>query len=268
GSFLEFLPIIPYLVASTSPAFHVIVPSLPGYTFSSPPSVDKDFSRYDVARLINKLMVGLGFGNGYAAQGGDIGSDVARILGARYDTVKIVHLNFCGGKGPDIEFTEAEKPGVKRMGWFLNEDYAYVLEHRHRSSTISIVLASNPVALLAWVGEKFLSWSDVSPSLDTILESVTLWWVTETFPRSIYPYRKLDSSHGGPIHMDPNLHLNVPLGFSNFAKEIIPMPERWVASTGNLVLYRHHEHGGHFAALEVPEVLAKDIADFVKLAWR
>jgi len=88
GSFLEFLPLIPILAASTSPAFHIIIPSLPGYAFSSSPPLDKDFGVYDAARLIHKLLVGLGFGSGYVAQGGDIGSIVARILALKYDAAK------------------------------------------------------------------------------------------------------------------------------------------------------------------------------------
>lgn len=82
GSFLEFLDLIPILAASEAPAFNLIIPSLPGYAFSSAPSIHKDFRVSDVARIMDKLMIGLGFGNGYVVQGGDIGSFVARILGS------------------------------------------------------------------------------------------------------------------------------------------------------------------------------------------
>jgi microsomal epoxide hydrolase len=94
GSFLEFIPILKILSRRYTPEtlpYHVIVPSLPGYTFSSPPPLDQDFSIEDVARIINKLVVGLGFGDGYVVQGGDIGSDVSRILAAEHPSCKAVH---------------------------------------------------------------------------------------------------------------------------------------------------------------------------------
>lgn len=91
GSFLEFLNIIPILTASTSPAFHIIVPSAPGYAFSSPPPADLDFTVTDVARLMDKLMVGLGFGGGYVAQGGDIGAIIARVMAVASPSVKGTH---------------------------------------------------------------------------------------------------------------------------------------------------------------------------------
>lgn len=88
GSFAEFLPLLSCISASTSPAFHVIVPSLPGYAFSSSPIPEKDLKMEDVARLMDKLMVGLGFANGYVVQGGDIGSFVARMMAVKYPSCK------------------------------------------------------------------------------------------------------------------------------------------------------------------------------------
>lgn len=91
GSFLEFLPMFDILRKRHSPAdlpYHLVVPSLPGYTFSSPPPLNKDFGIHDVARLFDKLMVSLGFGNGYVAQGGDIGSKVARVMCAEHEACK------------------------------------------------------------------------------------------------------------------------------------------------------------------------------------
>lgn len=91
GSFVEFLDIIPILAASTSPAFHIIVPSIPGYAFSTQPPIDKDFGVGDAAYIMNELMVGLGFGasnGGYVAQGGDIGCIIARLLQAHYADCK------------------------------------------------------------------------------------------------------------------------------------------------------------------------------------
>jgi len=89
--------------------------------------------------------------------------------------------------------TEKEQEGLKRGEDFVTKGSGYSLEHATRPSTIGLVLGSSPVALLAWIGEKFLVWSDEDPDLDKILESVTLYWLTETFPTSIYPYRAVGS---------------------------------------------------------------------------
>lgn len=98
GSFLEFLPALSLLTSGYTPAtlpYHVVVPSLPGYTLSSSPPVDKDFTTQDAARLIDRLMIGLGFGSGYIAQGGDIGSKIGRALGAKYSSCKGPAWAFC-----------------------------------------------------------------------------------------------------------------------------------------------------------------------------
>lgn len=94
GNFLEFLPILQLLRTTYTPEtlpYHVIVPSLPGYAFSSPPPLDRDFRIEDVARIFDTLMVDLGFGNGYVVQGGDVGSKVARVMAAEHESCKAVH---------------------------------------------------------------------------------------------------------------------------------------------------------------------------------
>lgn len=94
GNFLEFLPILQLLRTTYTPEtlpYHVIVPSLPGYAFSSPPPLDRDFRIEDVARILNKLMVDLGFGSGYIVQGGDVGSKIARVMAAEHESCKAVH---------------------------------------------------------------------------------------------------------------------------------------------------------------------------------
>jgi microsomal epoxide hydrolase len=94
GNFLEFLPILQLLRTRYTPEtlpYHVIVPSLPGYAFSSPPPLDRDFRIEDVARIFDTLMADLGFENGYVAQGGDVGSKVARVMAAEHESCKAVH---------------------------------------------------------------------------------------------------------------------------------------------------------------------------------
>ncbi|KAF5720915.1 microsomal epoxide hydrolase [Fusarium globosum] len=259
GSFLEFLKILSILKERYTPEtlpYHVIVPSLPGYAFSDKPPLDKNFGIRDVSRIVNSLMVQLGFGGGYIAQGGDIGSRISP-----------AHLNFCLMAEPATaqgEISEAEKKGLERAKDFDKLGTAYALMHATRPSTIGLILSSSPLALLAWVGEKFLSWSDEDPPLDEILTSVSLYWLTDSFPTSIFPYRqRFDPDYPG-AHDHPKWKISKPLGYSWFPFELAPIPVSWVKTTGNLVFWRDHERGGHFAALERPEDLLKDFGEFVE----
>ncbi|KAF5603228.1 microsomal epoxide hydrolase [Fusarium pseudocircinatum] len=270
GSFLEFLKILSILKERYTPEtlpYHVIVPSLPGYAFSDKPPLDKDFGIRDVSRIVNSLMVKLGFGGGYIAQGGDIGSRISRVLAATYDECKAAHLNFCLMAEPATaqgEVSEAEKKGLERAKDFDKLGTAYALMHATRPSTIGLILSSSPLALLAWVGEKFLSWSDEDPPLDEILTSVSLYWLTDSFPTSIFPYRqRFDPDYPG-AHDHPKWKISKPLGYSWFPFELAPIPVSWVKTTGNLAFWRDHERGGHFAALERPEDLLKDFGEFVE----
>ncbi|KAH8695276.1 Alpha/Beta hydrolase protein [Talaromyces proteolyticus] len=291
GSFLEFIDVLLTLRGKYTPdelPYHVVVPSLPGYAFSATPPLDRNWKLEDSARLLHKLMVGLGFEAGYVLQGGDIGSYTARIMASFYDSCKALHLNFCvipcpnRGVHGDLPIEDFEKEGLQRGNDFAQFGTAYAVEHATRTATIGFTLSSSPLALLAWIGEKFLAWTDETPSLDQILESVTLYWLTETFARAIYPYRQelVESSskewtdedyfsvfQQGPerymTHNDHNYYCRKPMGYSWFPKEIAPVPKSWAATTGNLRWFRRHDKGGHFAAMEQPHALLQDIEDFI-----
>ncbi|RGP74481.1 microsomal epoxide hydrolase [Fusarium longipes] len=270
GSFLEFLKILSLLKDRYTPEtlpYHIVVPSLPGYAFSSKPPLDRDFRAEDVARVVNTLMIQLGFGNGYVTQGGDIGSRISRILASDHEECKAVHLNFCmmpEPSGVTGEITEAEKKGLARAKEFETRGSAYAFFHATKPSTIGFVLSSSPLALLSWIGEKFRDWTDEDPTIDEILTSVSLYWLTDTFPTSIYPYRQQFNPREGGAHNSPDSKITKPLGYSWFPQELAPIPKSWVETTGNLVFHRSHESGGHFAALEKPELLLKDVEEFVK----
>lgn len=213
GSFIEFLSILSLLQKKypdpTTLPYHVVVPSLPGYAFSSKPPLDKDWSDFDSARVLNQLMIELGLGSkasggvgGYIAQGGDIGSNISRIQAAQFDDCIATHLNMVPmthkPEGvPDDAVDALEARQLARGHEFATTGTAYAREHGTRPATIGLVLSSNPVALLAWIGEKFLAWTDQDPSVDTILENVTLYWLTDTFPTAIYSYRAV---RGGFLH--------------------------------------------------------------------
>ncbi|EUC37785.1 hypothetical protein COCCADRAFT_33094 [Bipolaris zeicola 26-R-13] len=270
GSFLEFVPMMDLLrgkyTQDTLP-YHIIVPSLPGFALSSDPPVNKDWKAIDTSRIMHKLMLSLGFGkSGYLVQGGDIGSIFSRQIAAMYPECKGMHLNFMLTKdikdysSPSDVITSAEKVGIERGDAFIAVGHAYAREHETKPSTIGLVLSSSPIAQLAWIGEKFLAWTDPStrPSLNTILADITLYWLTGCYPTSIYTYRDNRKT----------LYVDKPTGYSWFPYEISPIPQAWAEKTAKVVFFRAHEKGGHFAALERPEVLWADVEEWAKIAWQ
>ncbi|CAN9176463.1 unnamed protein product [Alternaria alternata] len=234
GSFLEFLPLMDLLRKKYTPdtlPYHIIAPSLPGFGLSSDPPLQKDWKVADTSRIMHKLLLSLGFGpSGYLVQGGDIGSLISREIAATGMT----------------EFMEVGR--------------AYAIEHGTKPSTIGLVLSSSPIAQLAWIGEKFLAWSDPSttPSLNTILSDITLYWLTGCYPTSIYTYREAKETK----------YVDKPTGYSWFPFELAPIPKAWAEKTAKIAFFRAHESGGHFAALERPETLWADVEEWVKAAWR
>ncbi|KAJ5623258.1 hypothetical protein N7490_011863 [Penicillium lividum] len=274
GNFLEFLPMLELFQKEYTPSslpYHLIVPSMPGYTFSSGPPLDRDFGTKDIARVLDQLMQNIGFESGYVAQGGDIGSMVARHLAVDHESCKAAHINVCFMGRPagmmDDHLSDAEKRGIERQSKFRMLDFAYGIEHGTRPSTIGHVVSTSPMALLAWIGEKFMEWVDYPLSSEQILESVTLYWLTDTFPRSIYTYRQNFPPPPVPAPNNPRWYIQKPFGFSSFPKELAPLPRSWIETTGNLVYWGQHEKGGHFAALEQPAALKMDIVQFVDQVW-
>ena len=272
GSHLEFLGVMDVLLKKYKPAelpYHIIAPSLPGWTLSSGPPTDRNFETEDTARVINALMVGLFGDTQYIAQGGDIGSYVCRVL-QTYPTCRAIHLNFCMLEKPDSvsdsEPDKVEQKGIQAATDFGLYAFAYGLQQGTRPATIGFVLDATPLALLAWIGEKFLTWTDDTPPLDDILDSITLYWFTSSYPRCIYPYRQFHGSAAGnyAIHANEKYHCKKPMGYSYFPKEVAPIPKSWVATTGNLVWHKQHSKGGHFAAMERPKDIVEDLESFVQ----
>ncbi|EIW66985.1 hypothetical protein M231_03918 [Tremella mesenterica] len=273
GCFLEFLPMCEMLIKRYSPGdlpYNIIIPSLPGYTFSDAPHLESDFGVPDIAYLFNGLMRGLGYDR-YVAQGGDIGSAISSELGREYDSCVAVHLNYKNPYLPPKGTIERERIMIRGGPHFddaatFMQPFGYALEQGTRPSTIGLVLSTSPLALLAWIGEKNLEWGDKWPGLETTLTFVSLYWFTNTYPSSIYPYRWTQGIHRPPAEKD-EAWISKPTGYSKFGGEMCDTPKEWVAQISNLVWSREHDGGGHFAALERPEELFQDVDDFVKAAW-
>ncbi len=281
GSICEFLDVLDLLKERYSPQdlpYHVIVPSLPGYAYSAGPPTDKDYGIDMAAGAIDGLMRGLGFGSGYLTQGGDLGSFVSRFLVMTSDACKGMHVNMMGIPSDISEpMDAAERDALQKATEKIDTGYAFALEQGTRPATIGHILSSSPLALLAWIAEKMLEWTDEDPPLDKILEGVTLYWLTDTMPRCMYHNRAMGNAADDPkmarISVITNFtalklpYVDKPCGYSSFANEIVPVPRSWAEKSCNIVSFNQHPRGGHFAAMERPRELLDDVEEYVAKAW-
>ena len=276
GSFMEMQDIIAPLTdparfgGDPADAFHIVVPSLPGYTLSSAPA--KGVGPYEIAGLWAELMSELGYER-FAAQGGDLGAGVSTWLGLRFpERVNGIHLNYIPGsyRPPTGEGSPAvsdeERAYLQRAAEFANTEGAYAQIQRTKPQTLAVGLNDSPAGLLAWMAEKFLTWSDSSSGQaaidrDTLLTHVTLYWLTECIGSSFQQY--VEGSKR-PIALATGARIEPPLGVALFPAEL-PMPPRsWVERCYNVQRWSVMPAGGHFAALEQPGLLAEDIRVFFR----
>jgi pimeloyl-ACP methyl ester carboxylesterase len=273
GSFVEFYKVIGPLTdpvahgGKAEDAFHVIVPSLPGFGFSDKPR-EPGWSVSRMAGVMAKLMARLGYPR-YGVQGGDWGAGVARWLGT-YDSEHVVgiHLNFfpggppAGVKDPYEGVSRAEIDRMNQRTKELERHRAYSAIQGTRPQTLGQALNDSPAGLAAWVIDKFWAWSDHGGHLDKsftkdeLLTNVMVYWVTQT-PASaarIYFERQ--------VHTGDRKAGKVPVGCALFPKEINVPPRKWVEAQLNVVHWTEMPRGGHFAALEQPELLVKDVRLF------
>ncbi|OAA35558.1 epoxide hydrolase 1 [Metarhizium rileyi] len=257
GSAYDFLDMLDMLKRKYAPKdlpYHVVVPSLPGYAYSSSLPIGVDYSIDLAAGAMHNLMVGLGFGSGYLVQGGDLGSFVSRMLALQYGACKGMHVNMMGVPPLDDNppRTEDERRALQKAHEFID-----TAEDR--------------------IGEKLIAWTDGEFPLAKILEMVTLYWMTDTFPRTMYHNRGLANAHDGPKIARTSVvskmaalqlpYVEKPCGYSLFPGEIIPVPKSWAGLSCNLVSFNQHQQGGHFAAMENPQALLADVEAYVEKAW-
>ncbi|KAF5658596.1 epoxide hydrolase [Fusarium heterosporum] len=279
GSVVEYFPILQKLQSrydAEALPYHIVVPHHIGFPFSDTPPLDKEFTHFDNARLMSKMMHALGFGErGYVAQGGDLGGWTAPVIANIDPACKLVHMNMLNvppPAGEDVEngmksglYSADEIAAFARMAEFGKKETAFIQLDGTKPATAGYLFASNPVALLAWIGDKIIRWTDKTPGDDLILTNIALWWFSGCYPTSIYLHRTVLEDH--ELMMNAWKILKVPLGYSAFKKELVTAPERWIQETGQISWYRMHEQGGHFAALEEPDTLWKDVEDFVAEFW-
>ncbi|KAI1733656.1 Alpha/Beta hydrolase protein [Xylaria scruposa] len=272
ASFAEFLPMLELLVDKYTPEtlpYHVIVPSLPDYGLSRSANQQAEMTLTQAARIMNQLMLDLGFGQGYVVQGGDLGSMLSRIMSAEYESCKAFHVNMLVAdpalKAPSPDMLSSEESQIiQRTETWRQTGLAYALEHGTRPATVGLAISASPLAMLAWIGEKLLEWTDPRHQfpLDTILGMVSFYWFTETFPRSLYHATLVKNLFAGKPHPTS---MEKPLGYSLFAYDLCVLPKPWAEEIyPNLTLFKAHSEGGHFASIEQPKALLDDVEEFVE----
>ena len=274
GSVVEFLEVIPRLTdppafgGRPEDAFDVIAPSLPGHGFSEPPRT-RGWDVQRIARALIGLMDRLGYDR-YGAQGGDWGSQVtSRIPMLDPDHCAAIHLNMPVGARPAAPgpLTEEEQADLKDMGRFMSEEAGYALEQRTRPQTLGVGLNDSPAGLLAWIVEKLRAWSDCDGdpervfTRDQMLTNVMLYWTTQTIASSVRLYWETEQSG---VLSRPLPFVEVPTGVARYPKEVLRWPRSWVEQQFNVTRWADLPRGGHFAAMEQPELFGDDVTAFFR----
>ncbi len=281
GSVAEFTKIMGPLTepekhgGKAEDAFHVVCPSLPGFGFSGKPN-EPGWSSARMAETFAKLMARLGYDK-YGAQGGDWGSGIVRWLATNDGGHCIgAHSNFPPNARPLEDplrgVSPAEVERMERRSQELADQRAYGAIQGTRPLTLGYALNDSPAGLAAWIVDKFWAWSDHGGKLensfskDDLLTNVMIYWVTETMPSSMRIYYESQHNRDRPSSMTPfeSSGQTSPLGYALFPKEINVPPKVWLERSlgANLIHWTEMPRGGHFAALEVPDLLAADVRSF------
>ena len=263
GSFVEFLKVIGPLAdpaahdRDAADAFHVVVPSLPGYGFSGKPT-ETGWGVAKIAAVWDELMQRLGYDR-YVAQGGDWGSAVTTFVGADHaEHCAGIHLNMAMTRPVGEPTTPEARRAVESLQRYQQFDAGYRLQQSTRPQTLGYGLADSPAGQAAWILEKFWSWTDCDGhpenalERDEMLDNIMIYWVSNTATSSARLYWE---SSGG---LRPEV--TVPTGFSVFPKEILPPVREWCETKyTDITFWIEHERGGHFAAFEQPSAFVSDV---------
>lgn len=278
GSFYEFSEVIDPLCEGSddSPAFHCVVPSLPGFTFSSPPH-RRGWTVKDTARIFHTLMRRLGYAR-FCAQAGDWGQFPTRELGAHYaHSCAAIHLNWCPGALPDhladADLTDRERASREKIVDWRTNHIGYAVLMRTRPHALGWMLADHPLGLLAFVGEKYHEASN--PAVhgtdkwrDHVLTTVCLYYFTECIMSSALVYYENVAHHKfAEYTMSEENAIKCPFSYTSYWFDTSPNSRRAVERTGNLVAYKERDYAGHFAALEDPEGVVEDVREVVRNHW-
>lgn len=272
GSVLEFRHVIDPLVNPTAhggtegDAFHLVIPSLPGFGFSGKPT-EPGWTPARIAAAWATLMTRLGYDR-WGAQGGDWGAMVTMILGHMApESLAGIHLNFVPFQPSQAEIANAdaeERQMLSDAAGYDAEYSAYMKLQATRPQSVAFALADSPVGLAAWIYALFQDVSDSGGDPESIfghdemIDDIMLYWLPNAGPSSARLYWEgMNALRAGGM---PEGAMRIPAGISMFRGEQVRLSRRWAeARFERLVHFAEHARGGHFAALERPDAFVKDL---------
>jgi pimeloyl-ACP methyl ester carboxylesterase len=281
GSIIELLKVIepltnpPAQEGVVEDAFHLVLPTLPGYGYSGKPaSIGWNPAR--IASAFHMLMLRLGYPR-YVSQGGDWGAIISEALALQSPQGLVgIHVNMPGTVPTEIlrrlrnfdpapaDLADREKIAYDRLLHFYRDGFGYAAIMNQSPQTIGYALADSPVAMAAYYYDKFAEWtdSDGEPErvlrYDEMLDAITLYWLTNTGASSSRSYWEGTQAGGGPFDA---VHIpKLPVAVTVFPAEIYAAPRSWGERTfGNLIYWNEVDKGGHFAAWEQPEIFSQEL---------
>jgi epoxide hydrolase len=275
GSIVEYLDVIAPLTDPRShdgdpgDAFHLVIPSIPGFGLSGP-TAEPGWGVRRIARAFAELMGRLGYDR-YGAQGGDVGAlvspdlgrvDPNRVVGVHVNAASVGFMPFPPFEDSELaELSDAERARVERIARYLDDGSGYATIQSTRPQTLAYGLTDSPAGQLAWIVERFQEWTHAelpedAVDRDRMLTNVMLYWLTGTAGSSANHYYEVKHSGEWPT---PS---GVPTGVAVFAEDIAI--RRYAEQSNTIVHWSDFDRGGHFAAMEAPDLLIADIRRFFR----
>lgn len=242
-------------------SFDIIIPSIPGFGFSE---FNEGLNNEEIANIMYLLMHNELNYDEFIVSGGDIGSGIARYMAKKYpNSIKGLHLTDIGiikdvlQKNKDL--TEDELKYKKRASEFFDKEAGYMNIQSTKPQTIAYGLNDSPAGLISWIGEKYYSWSGYNLlSMEDIINNIYLYWHTKSIGSSMNIYLE------NATRLPRLGTIDSKTGVSIFGEDIMIPPHSYIKSQYNLVYFNEIEQGGHFPAIEIPDLFANEIISFVK----
>jgi microsomal epoxide hydrolase len=280
GSFFEFWQAIGPLAfpsehgGKAEDAFDLVIPSLPGYWFSAKPA--SPIGQRATAALWDKLMRDVLGYQTYLAQGGDWGSMVTSWLGVNHGAgnggCRGIHLNMMALRPADaVPQTADEKAWLAHSQMMMQAEGAYLMEQATKPQTLAMALMDSPMGTAAWILEKFHGWSDLSErglldvyTRDQLLTNAMIYLVNDAIATSVWYYNALFQEGGNGLQAGQRCE--TPMAFASYPGEryIVAPPRSWAERAYNVVRWTEMPKGGHFAAMEVPEIFVDDLRGWAR----
>ncbi len=281
GSIIELLKVCGPLTNPTAhggraeDAFHLVLPTMPGYGFSAKPTAI-GWNPARMAMAFHELMLRLGYPR-YVSQGGDWGAIISQVLAVqRPEGLLGIHVNMPGTVPSDVlrhlrnfdpapaDLSNREKIAYDRLLHFYRDGFGYAAMMNQSPQTIGYALADSPVAMAAYYYDKFAEWTDTGGkperifTYDEMLDAISLYWLTNTGTSSSRSYWEGAQAGGGPFNAFDIP--TVPVAVTVFPAEIYRAPRSWgERAFGNLIYWNEVDRGGHFAAWEQPQLFSTEV---------